>query len=148
MTPEIEAAHRVLREVFVHGRQATDFPQDSAIAGYALLGVLSAFFRNVMERPFTGHEDEKEIKNHLAALKRSYPSEMDKVKPKRMAQVVLDQIGPGAPPPGRFRLPMDSGLVHQMRLVAEYTARDEGIVGKELEMYLDGACARYYTGGY
>ncbi|NYI04379.1 hypothetical protein [Allostreptomyces psammosilenae] len=147
MNPETWAAHRALHGVFVQGRRGPDVQADIDAARDAFLGVLSAFFRNVMERPFTGHERREEVQAYLEALQRAYPAELAALEPAPMSVFVLEQIGPDAPPPGRSRIPVTAGLVYQMRLITEYTARQEGIVGQELETFLLGACARYQQGG-
>ncbi|MGW2376542.1 MULTISPECIES: hypothetical protein [Kitasatospora] len=36
---------------------------------------------------------------------------------------------------------MSDGLIHQMRLLTEYTAKKEGLVGKQLELYSSGRAA-------
>ncbi|MEY9877350.1 hypothetical protein ABH931_006874 [Streptacidiphilus sp. MAP12-33] len=149
MDQSVQRAHRVLHAVLVEGRQARDFEGDILRAGPAFVGVLDAFFRNVVERPFTGHESVTTVQAYLERLQRTYPQELAKLEPAPMAVFVLEQIGPGAPPPGHSRLwPLEGGVIHQMRLVAEYTAKYEGIVGKDLERYLLGATARYDAEDY
>ncbi|MFB8008444.1 hypothetical protein [Nocardia sp. NPDC056000] len=140
MDSKIDAAHRALHAVIVQGRQAGDFARDEHS-----VGVLNAFFRNVMERPFSGHENNAQVIAYLEGLRRAYPRQLSTMNPVAMAPFVLEQIGPGAPRPGRSRWTWTSALVLQMRLLAECTAKREGIVGQDLETYLLGACARYQS---
>ncbi|MCX4746075.1 hypothetical protein OG455_11170 [Kitasatospora sp. NBC_01287] len=149
MDESVHRAHRVLRAIFVEGRQAREFENDIALAGPAFLGVLNAFFRNVMERPFTGHESVATVQAYLERLQRAYPRDLARLQPAPMALFVLEQIGPGAPPPGHSRLyPLEGGVLYQMRLVAEFTAKHEEIVGDEVELFLRGSCARYDALGF
>ncbi|SEM44145.1 hypothetical protein [Streptacidiphilus jiangxiensis] len=149
MDESVSRAHRVLRAVIVEGRQAREFEKDIALAGPAFVGVLNAFFRNVVERPFSGQESVATVQGYLERLQRAYPQELARLEPGPMALFVAEQIGPGAPPPGQSRLwALEGGVIHQMRLIAEYAARYEGIVGEELELYLRGSCARYLTQEY
>ncbi|GAA0698945.1 hypothetical protein GCM10010193_62240 [Kitasatospora atroaurantiaca] len=140
---QIDAAHRALRELFVHGKQARECMADIAAAGNAFLGVACAFFCNVMEFAFSGHESVEQVQTYLEDLKRTYPAELTHLQPELMAMFVLLEIGPGALPSGQPRIEMTDGLIYQMRLLAEYTAKKEGIVGEQLELYLFGAGGRY-----
>ncbi|WP_433697097.1 hypothetical protein [Nocardiopsis sp. CA-288880] len=146
MTPEIEAAHRALRGLLLHDGLPENHKADITTAGEAFLGVLSAFFRNVMEYAFTGHEPAAQVHAYLEDLKRCYPSELHSLEPARMALFVLEQIGPGAPPPGQTRLLVGSDVFTPMSLLTLYTAKQEGLAGERLELYLFGATARYYEG--
>ncbi len=142
------AAHRVLHHVLVEGGQARDLPADAAAAGPAMFGVLNAFLRNVMEYVFEGSEPFEHFHAYLFQLQRAYPVELRTLEPEPMAVFVQEQIGPGAPPPGRSRFPVNDAVVHQSRLIAEYTTRHEGFSREQVELYLQGAIARYLTGGY
>jgi len=145
----INAAHRALHGIFIEGKQGRQVQADIEQAGPAFVGVFSAFFRNVMERAFSGHESVGTVQSYLERLKAAYPRELANLQPHPMALLVLDQIGPGALPSGRSRLfSLEGGVIHQMRLMAEYTARRENLVGEELELYLQGSCARYYAGDF
>ena len=146
MNQAIDAAHRALHGVFVQGRPAQEFLADIETAGDAFIGVLNAFFRNVMEAAFTGQETVRQTQTYLEDLKRAYPAQLAALQPAPMAAFVQEQIGPGAPPSGQSRMPWTDGLIFQMRLLAEYTARREGIFGEQLARYLQGACGRYYLG--
>ncbi|MFE1319599.1 hypothetical protein [Kitasatospora phosalacinea] len=142
------AAHRVLHHMVVEGGQARDLPAEVAAAGPALQGVLNAFLRNVMEFVFEGSEPVGEISAYLVRLQRAYPAELRVLQPEPMAVFVREQIGPGAPPPGRSSFPVNDAVVFQSRLIAEYTARHQGLSREQVELYLRGAVARYATGGY
>ncbi|WP_441248514.1 hypothetical protein [Kitasatospora sp. McL0602] len=143
----VAAAHRALHGIFLGGKQAGQLRVDIELAGPAFVGVLSAFFRNVVERVFSGHESVRAVQSYLELLKSAYPEELSALLPHPMAVFLLEQIGPGAPPPGRSALcPLEGGVIHQMRLVVEYVARYENLAGPELELYLQGSCARYYVG--
>ncbi|RPE36005.1 hypothetical protein EDD38_4372 [Kitasatospora cineracea] len=39
-------------------------------------------------------------------------------------------------------------MVHRSRLIAEYTTRHGGFSREQVERYLQGAIARYVTGGH
>lgn len=146
MTPEIDAAHRALRGVVLHGEDPEDYRRDITTAGAAFVGVLSAFFRNVMESAFTGQEPVEQVRAYLKHLKRSHPSELSSLKPARAAEFVLEQIGPEAPPPGYSSLLGGADLVARMTQLAFYTAKQEGLSGEHVEMCLFGATARYSQG--
>ncbi|MGW2375401.1 MULTISPECIES: hypothetical protein [Kitasatospora] len=140
---QVDAAHRALQDMLLHGKRAGECEADIAVAGNAFLGVACAFFCNVMEFAFSGHESVEQVQAYLEDLKRTYPAELAVLQPGPMAMFVLLEIGPGALPSGQPRVEMPDGLIYQMRLLTEYTAKKEGIVGQQLELYLFGACGRY-----
>jgi hypothetical protein len=142
------AAHRVLHHTLVEGGLARDLPADVAAAGPAMFGVLNAFLRNVMEYVFEGSEPVEHIHAYLLQLQRAYPVELRVLQPEPMAFFVQEQIGPGAPPPGHSGFPVNDAVIYQSRLIAEFTTRYEGFSRDQLELYLQGAIARYVTGGY
>ncbi|MFI9783049.1 hypothetical protein ACIHEI_05960 [Kitasatospora sp. NPDC051984] len=142
------AAHRVLHHMVVDGGQARDLEADVQAAGPAMFGVLNAFLRNVMEYVFNGSEPVEHIHAYLVQLQQAHPSELKALQPQPMAVFVKEQIGPGAPPPGQSRFQVNDGVVHQSRLIAEYTAKHEGFSRDQVELYLQGATARYVTGGF
>ncbi|WP_431677186.1 hypothetical protein [Kitasatospora sp. KL5] len=143
------AAHRALHGILVEGKRAGQVQDDLDRAGPAFIGVFCAFFRNVMERALTGHESVDTVRSYLNRLKAAHPRELAALQTYPMAVFVLEQIGPGAPPPGESRLfSLEGELLHQMRLAADYTAKQENLVGDVLELYLQGASARYVTGTY
>ncbi|ADH68049.1 MULTISPECIES: hypothetical protein [Nocardiopsis] len=146
MPPEIMAAHRVLLDCLFRGGRIEDHRADMETAGAAFMGVLSAFFRNVMEYAFSGHEPGIQVREYLEDLKRCYPYALDSLEPVRTAVFVLEQIGPEAPPPGQSYLLTGPNLVGDMATLALYTAKQEGLSEEQLEMYLFGATARYMQG--
>lgn len=149
MKPETEAAYRVLHASLMEGRSARELPNDLATAGPALFGVANAFFRNIMERPFSGHESPEQVVAYLTNLVAAYPGELEGLDVEGMGAFVRDQIGPDSRPSGQTRFG-SATVVERLwpacRRVAECVARREGIVGKEYGSFLQGAAARYESG--
>ena len=142
--PTAFAAHRALRTVFIDGRNAIrEEIEEATLPVY--LGVLHAFFLNVMERPFSGRESVDEVHRYFTGLQSRYKY-LKAVDTFEMAVYTLCGIR-GVPLPEEFP---EVGAKHvdwTGMLIMAVTAENE-IVGEELETCLLGSVARYIESAY
>ncbi|MEU8103030.1 hypothetical protein AB0C18_04810 [Nonomuraea muscovyensis] len=142
--PTAQAAHRALRALFVEGRQPTRAELEEATLP-VYLGVLNAFFLNVMEAPFSGRESVEEVAGYFTSLQ-SRHRDLRGVDTSVMAVYTLCGIR-GVPLPETFP-EMGARHVDWMGMLITAVAAEDGIAGERLETYLLGSVARYSMGDF
>ncbi|CAM3191152.1 hypothetical protein [Stackebrandtia soli] len=129
---------QILRDLYVKGGAT-----DDTMAAIDQLGLTTfhyahnAFFLNVAERVFTGHESPQKVATHITKLKRHH-DELADVDPDVAAQLVLAGIGSLVPSPDFPRIhmtPMKAALA--TAFIASTT-----LGGALLDSCIHGATAR------
>lgn len=148
LTPDIRAAHQALHAQLIEGRFDQAVASLVQIAGPAYRGVAYAFFRNVIERKFSGTEHRLAVERYLRGLVGFNPPAMQGTDIPLMARFIVDQTGDGRASLGRTNLAevdldrfMDDALG-----TAGAIGGFEGLTLDDFEMYLQGAAARYSMG--